>query len=82
MTRYNVISADSHVIEPGDLWLKYSDPAFRERAPRIVRRDGTDHYEVEGGISLLSVPLASGAGKPPDQRHERSRAIRIRIGDK
>jgi predicted TIM-barrel fold metal-dependent hydrolase len=33
---YNVVDADGHILEPLDLWDKYMDPAFRDRAPRIV----------------------------------------------
>src|SRR5438132_13226062 len=61
-----LISADSHVTEPVDLWLKYSDPDFRERAPRVVRRNGTDVYLAEGGFQLWVVPLAAAAGRDPD----------------
>ena len=35
-----VISADSHVFEPGDLWLERVDRAFRDRAPRVVELPG------------------------------------------
>ncbi len=37
MRAYNVISADSHVVEPPDLWLDYIEPKFKARAPRVVR---------------------------------------------
>jgi len=33
---YNVIDADGHILEPLDLWDKYMDPAYRDRAPRPV----------------------------------------------
>lgn len=29
-----IIDADCHVFEPGDLWERYIDPRFRDRAPR------------------------------------------------
>jgi len=46
---YNVIDADGHVLEPLDMWDKYIDPAFRERAPRmIVDTDGRERLLVEG----------------------------------
>jgi hypothetical protein len=31
-----LISADSHVNEPGDLWVERVDKEFRDRAPRVV----------------------------------------------
>ena len=36
---YNVIDADGHILEPLDLWDKYIDPKFRDRAPRIVKQE-------------------------------------------
>ncbi|HLY45982.1 MAG TPA: amidohydrolase family protein [Stellaceae bacterium] len=36
---YNVVDADGHILEPLDLWDKYIDPKFRDRAPRIVKGD-------------------------------------------
>ena len=36
---YNVVDADGHILEPLDLWDKYIDPAYRDRAPRIVKGD-------------------------------------------
>jgi predicted TIM-barrel fold metal-dependent hydrolase len=34
--QYNCVDADGHILEPLDLWQKYMDPAFRDRAPRII----------------------------------------------
>ena len=46
--QYNVIDADGHVLEPMDMWEKYIDPSFRERAPRIViDTDGKERLLVE-----------------------------------
>jgi uncharacterized protein len=39
-----VVDADGHVLEPADLWLRYLEPAYRDRAIRIVRDD--EDYEV------------------------------------
>ena len=36
---YNVVDADGHILEPLDLWDKYMDPAFRDRAPRLVKSE-------------------------------------------
>ena len=66
MTKFNVISADSHVVEPGDLWTKYMEPAFKERAPYCVREGENDVFKAEG-VSLIQVAAVSGAGRPSDQ---------------
>src|SRR3989442_1656548 len=44
---YDVIDADGHVLEPVDIWDKYIDPGYRERAPRIiVDTDGKERLLV------------------------------------
>ncbi len=49
MVSDKLVSADSHVVEPADLWLDYTAAEFRDRAPR-VRRDesGSDWFYCEG----------------------------------
>ena len=36
MTAYTLISSDSHIIEPADLWEQRIDRRFKDRAPRLV----------------------------------------------
>src|SRR5467141_1048415 len=48
---YNVIDADGHVLEPVDMFDKYMDPGYRERAPRmIVDTDGKERLLIEGRV--------------------------------
>ena len=42
-----LISADSHVIEPRDLWAERIERRFRERAPRIVQEADRDLFVCE-----------------------------------
>jgi predicted TIM-barrel fold metal-dependent hydrolase len=45
---YNVIDADGHILEPLSLWTDYMDPAFRDRAPRLVRdAEGKERLVIE-----------------------------------
>ncbi len=45
---YNVIDADGHILEPLDLWENYIDPAFRDRAPRIMKgENGKERLVIE-----------------------------------
>ena len=37
-----VLDSDIHIIEPPDLWERYIDPAFRDRAPRGLTEDAGD----------------------------------------
>ena len=48
---YKVIDADGHILEPFDIWDTYMDPAYRERAPRMIIDDnGKERLLVEGQI--------------------------------
>ncbi len=57
-----ILSSDSHVFEPPDLWSTRIDTAFRERAPRIRRIDGADAIVVEADQVLSGIGLISNAG--------------------
>jgi len=70
MTDTMLISADSHVNEPADLWVERMDKAFRERAPRVVdnlpgRQPGS--YLVLEGIAPIHLTQGLGAGKKPEE---------------
>src|SRR5215213_8947717 len=57
-----VLSSDSHVFEPADLWQTRIDAAFRDRAPRLQRIDGADQIVVETDQVLSGIGLISNAG--------------------
>jgi predicted TIM-barrel fold metal-dependent hydrolase len=56
-----IISADSHVTEPADLWSNYIDPAYRDRAPHIERREETDVVVCDTASMVMSIGLLHGA---------------------
>ena len=59
MTAMRVISADSHMMEPADLWLERLDEKFRDLAPRVVKNEGKPGYSfVAPGINPF--PVAGG----------------------
>ena len=33
---FKILDSDMHLREPGDLWDKYMEPEWRERAPKIL----------------------------------------------
>lgn len=52
-----LVDADSHVLEPPDLWARYVEPRFRERAVRVARTDaGNDVLLVDGRPAKLTTP--------------------------
>ncbi len=57
-----ILSSDSHVFEPPDLWMSRIDRAFRERAPRMQRIDGADQIIIEKDQFLSGIGLISNAG--------------------
>jgi predicted TIM-barrel fold metal-dependent hydrolase len=44
MKNLRYISADSHLMEPLDLWVTRVDRGFRDRAPHVVKRAGRPNY--------------------------------------
>jgi predicted TIM-barrel fold metal-dependent hydrolase len=63
----HIVSADSHVVEPADLWTTRVDKKFRERAPQVrpdPKRAGLASMYVEGmqpiGISAFGASGRSG----------------------
>jgi hypothetical protein len=60
----SVVSADSHVLEPADLWTTRLDNRFRDRAPRVVRKpDGPGYQFIAPGIRPFPVATGWGLGK-------------------
>jgi len=57
-----ILSSDSHVFEPPDLWTRRIDARFRDRAPRLQRIDGVDQIVIEADQVLAGIGLISNAG--------------------
>ena len=75
MLPQRIISSDGHVYEPPDLWTSRLDRSLRDRAPRIIARDGAHWWFCEGN------PLVgAGAGAQTGRRFERPEAMTL--GDK
>lgn len=66
------VDADGHVLEPPDLWERYLEPRYRDRALRIViDDDGLEALEIGGRPSVMSrrgFPSTLGAMGAPDLR--------------
>ncbi len=46
---FKILDSDMHVLEPADLWQRYIDPEFRDRAPRGLLRSPLEvGVELEG----------------------------------
>lgn len=46
------VDADGHLLEPPDLWERYLEPKYRDRAVRIRVDDrGLEYLEINGKLS-------------------------------
>ena len=66
MGKYRIISSDSHVVEPADLWTTRMEPQFKDRAPHVVRGEDADWWYCED----LLVSGLGGAGGQVGTRFE------------
>lgn len=57
-----IISSDSHVFEPPDLWTARIDARYKDRAPRLQRVGDADHLVVEDAQTIAGIGLISNAG--------------------
>jgi predicted TIM-barrel fold metal-dependent hydrolase len=61
------ISADSHIVEPGDCYIDRIDPRFRDRAPVGVTDDTVGAMmDIDRGRSRVALGMLSAAGRPAD----------------
>ena len=58
------VDADGHLLEPPDLWERYLEPAWRDRALRIrTDENGLDYLEIDNRPSkLVRAGMPSGLG--------------------
>lgn len=75
MAAEKILSADSHVVEPADVWTARIDKRFADRAPRVVQRVGKhegDFFVCEG---IRPVPVSAFAVAGVDPKDFRERMI-------
>jgi predicted TIM-barrel fold metal-dependent hydrolase len=66
--QYNLISADSHVIEPPDLWDKWLPRKYQDQAPKLVSDgDGGDAWQYRAGTPGEPLGLVTCVGTRPEQ---------------
>jgi predicted TIM-barrel fold metal-dependent hydrolase len=68
MTReFNLVSADSHVIEPPDLWEKWLPRKYLDKAPKLVKDDeGGDAWQYRPGGAVEPLGLVTCVGTRPE----------------
>jgi predicted TIM-barrel fold metal-dependent hydrolase len=59
-----IVSADSHMIEPADLWVERIDRRFKDRAPRAVTKpDKPGAFFIAEGLRPFPVAAVAAVGK-------------------
>jgi len=72
-----VIDCDGHILEPPDLWEKYLDPKYRDRAMRIrVGDDGFEYLEIDGKRAKMTAPGLLGSLGGMGKRVEEAKRLR------
>src|SRR5205809_919493 len=66
MTNERIISADSHVNPPKDLWTSRAPARLRERAPRVESTPQGDFWIVDSQVSG-AIGLDASAGHKPEE---------------
>ena len=68
-TTFPIISADSHITEPPNTYVDYIDPAWRDRAPKMVDggEDVGDLFVIDGMKTPVPMGLVAAAGKPAEE---------------
>jgi uncharacterized protein len=68
METYPIISADSHITEPPDVYRDFCEPGFRDRAPHIEHIAGAgDIFVIEGMKVPVPLGIVAAAGKPAEE---------------
>src|SRR5580658_1825627 len=62
MASYGLISADSHVVEPADLFVKGLPAGLRDRGPRLVDFAGGSAWLVEDSDGPVPLPVGAATG--------------------
>ena len=71
MAGIRVISADSHMMEPADLWQTRLDSKFRDDAPKVVPNEkGSGYLFVAPGVRPFPVAGGFGIGKSGQELKE------------
>ncbi len=61
MAERRIISADSHMMEPADLWVERLDEKFKDQAPKVVKNEDKPGYSFIAP-GLRPFPVAGGFG--------------------
>lgn len=68
MGTYRIVDADTHILEPPDIWKNWLPKRYQERAPQLVKdADGGDAWLFAGSSDPDPIGLVATPGKPFDE---------------
>src|SRR6185437_302864 len=70
MTAQHVISADSHMMEPADLWIERVDRKFGDKVPRVIKGDKSGYVFIAPGLPPFPVAGGFAAGRSGEELKE------------
>ncbi len=79
-TTYRLISGDSHINEPPDLWTSRVRAKFKDRAPRMEQLEKGDAWIMEGSPTPINFGNNANGGTPLETRSPWVRWEEIRKG--
>jgi predicted TIM-barrel fold metal-dependent hydrolase len=77
MFGWKLLSSDSHIVEPPDLWAERIEKKYRDRAPHVVEEGEADWWFIDG-VRTNSFQGGAQAGKRFESQHELHPAARFR----
>ncbi len=81
MSSYKLISSDSHIFEPPDLWEKWIEPKYRDRAPHVLKEEKTDRWVVgDWEFGTFNLALAGMRFENPEQLRKEGSYEDVRAG--
>jgi predicted TIM-barrel fold metal-dependent hydrolase len=79
-TAYKLISTDSHLTEPGDLWTSRVPEKFRDRVPRMVHLEKGAAWVMEGVPEPIAFGFTVCAGNKPEDVRDWMHLHEMRAG--
>ncbi len=74
MDNYRIISTDSHVYEPPDVWVGRIEPKFKDRAPEVVRLEDMGDWWFCDGHKLVGAFAGAQTGRRFEEPEKLTRA--------
>jgi predicted TIM-barrel fold metal-dependent hydrolase len=66
--QYNLISADSHILEPPHIWTEYMPKKFHDKCPRVVSDgEGGEAWQFAPGVPPAPIGIYASAGRKHDE---------------